>query len=596
MLLFKRFFRLAITAAAVAGLAGPAAAATPDIYTWNGTDGAWSTAANWDTVSVPPSATTTVTQFTGGNTFTSTNDLGSSFNLNSLVIDSGYTGSDSTLAAGTAGGRLNFVANDGIDGTIQMDGSGSFHINHNLRIGGVGGTLTLSGNDGQLWIGNDTAAGFANGPGNIALNGGTLVFNGNGGDLSYIAVGSPGGAGGVISNGGLSAGRVEIDTAGNGMSVYLFGTNTYTGGTDLVTGNLVVGNNKALGTGALNVFGSGNASLSGFDDGNYTLGNAVSLRADLTLGRPTSQGLTLAGTVTLVGDGAQDDHRHLDLNGSNTTISGTIQASSLTSGVGLVVFGTGSSPDQRLTLTGQNTYTGFTAVENATLALSGTGSLASNRIEVGSGGTFDVSAVTGGYKLGAGVTLTGDGLDASTFAATVRTGASFTAEAGSRVTATSACGCNDPSSMRFEQSAGVTTFAAGSVLSFRVIDGTPGAAPNTGLSGGDPFTNSVYTFAGSGTVNFQGTFEIDGTDGIFTNGESYSFLVGTVPTGAAVSITDQARFSFVGFAASNASFTAAGGQMFLNFTPVPEPGTLLAVGAGALGLVRGVRRRRVTTV
>lgn len=54
----------------------------------------------------------------------------------------------------------------------------------------------------------------------------------------------------------------------------------------------------------------------------------------------------------------------------------------------------------RQTLTGANTYTGTTTVSNGTLAVSGSGSIASSLHLVVSGGTLDVSEVTGGFTYG----------------------------------------------------------------------------------------------------------------------------------------------------------------------------------------------------
>ena len=63
-----------------------------------------------------------------------------------------------------------------------------------------------------------------------------------------------------------------------------------------------------------------------------------------------------------------------------------------------------------LTLTSNSTFTGSTDVVAGTLALSGAGGIGSSDIiAVEAGATLDVSAVTGGWQLGSGQTLTGDG-------------------------------------------------------------------------------------------------------------------------------------------------------------------------------------------
>ena len=63
-----------------------------------------------------------------------------------------------------------------------------------------------------------------------------------------------------------------------------------------------------------------------------------------------------------------------------------------------------------LYLSGVNTYTGPTIINNGTLALTGAGSINNSvSIEVTAPDIFDVSAVTGGYVLGAAQTLMGIG-------------------------------------------------------------------------------------------------------------------------------------------------------------------------------------------
>ncbi len=65
--------------------------------------------------------------------------------------------------------------------------------------------------------------------------------------------------------------------------------------------------------------------------------------------------------------------------------------------------------DGILSLAGVNTYNGATTIAAGTLALSDLGTLASTMIDVGSGATFNVSEVSGGWSLGTGQTLKGSG-------------------------------------------------------------------------------------------------------------------------------------------------------------------------------------------
>jgi autotransporter-associated beta strand protein len=86
----------------------------------------------------------------------------------------------------------------------------------------------------------------------------------------------------------------------------------------------------------------------------------------------------------------------------NTTVSAT---AGIYGAGGVIKDGAGT-----LTLSATNTYIGATTVSNGTLALSGSGSIAtSSVIKVNTSGTLDVSAVSGGWTLGATQTLTGTG-------------------------------------------------------------------------------------------------------------------------------------------------------------------------------------------
>ena len=90
----------------------------------------------------------------------------------------------------------------------------------------------------------------------------------------------------------------------------------------------------------------------------------------------------------------------------------TVLANALTIGTVISGFSEGltKSGGGTLVLTNANTYRGSTTIAAGTLALSGPGSIAdSTNLLIGSGATFDVSALTSTLALGAGQTLTGEG-------------------------------------------------------------------------------------------------------------------------------------------------------------------------------------------
>src|SRR5207249_2285475 len=81
---------------------------------------------------------------------------------------------------------------------------------------------------------------------------------------------------GVISNG---SGTLAITKTGAGAQI-LAGTNTYTGGTTLTAGTLILGNNRALGSGSITV-------------NNPTTNDVTAILSSDSFGRaPTTNGTT----------------------------------------------------------------------------------------------------------------------------------------------------------------------------------------------------------------------------------------------------------------------------------------------------------------
>ena len=95
---------------------------------------------------------------------------------------------------------------------------------------------------------------------------------------------------------------------------------------------------------------------------------------------------------------------------------------------------------------------------------------------------------------------------------------------------------------------------------------------------------------------------IDGTGTAFTQGQEYSYRVGQaftspgVPTDLTfvqlVGPSFQGQFTAIGFQADTFSLTGdANGFLYVGFTPVPEPTTILGIAALSLGGLSAVRRR-----
>ncbi|MCX6997930.1 MAG: PEP-CTERM sorting domain-containing protein, partial [Kiritimatiellaeota bacterium] len=171
---------------------------------------------------------------------------------------------------------------------------------------------------------------------------------------------------------------LAIGSSGNTGTVKLSNALATTGGISVNYGTFLLGAGNLLGDTTPVTVAGGTLDIGGNSD---TVG-AVSL----TSGSITGSGGTLTGS-------------------SYDVRSGSVSAILGGSGIALT-----KSTGGTVTLSNANTYTGNTAINNGTLALSGSGSIASTNINVAAGATFDVSGRTGGsYTLGAGQTLQGQG-------------------------------------------------------------------------------------------------------------------------------------------------------------------------------------------
>ncbi len=244
----------------------------------------------------------------------------------------------------------------------------------------LNGTGTVSSLTGALVSADSAAATWG---GNIIL-GSQQVGLGGGKDGSLTI-------GGTIS-GGFSDGQVIFSRAGTSQknsTTVLSGQSNYSGAT-------VVGNNGDSVYGTLKI-----------DGGDDRLPTGTSLvvsgaRQVLDLNRWNQTLGALSGNGSVTNNGGNGTLSKLTIHSTaDATFSGVIQDGTGT--VGLIKDGSFTQ-----TLTGVNTYTGSTTINSGTMELSGSGSIASDVINV-AGGTFKVRNVTGGYTLSAGKTITGSG-------------------------------------------------------------------------------------------------------------------------------------------------------------------------------------------
>ena len=279
---------------------------------------------------------------------------------------------------------------------------------------------------------------------------------------------------------------------------------------------------------------------------------------------------TVGGSFTLVIDDAggianyssnvQTINANLSINASQT-----INASTANIDLGGVVssngtFGITKTGSSTLTLSGNNTYTGNTTVSAGSLLVNGQSSSNSGT------GTGTVTVNSGG-------TLGGTG----------RISGITTVNSNATIRAGDATGLGDP--LNFQTS---LTIASGATLSTRIAD----AAGSS---------NRIEVASGTLSISSTANIHINGTGATFDPTQTYTYLVAqrSGQDLSGLSITDQARFTTSGFDASGFAFKLTGsaaGDVILTFTPVPEPGTLLALGAAGLGLLGAYRRYRSPAV
>lgn len=316
---------------------------------------------------------------------------GGTFNTYSggTILNAGILSVDSDASLGNTSGGLTFnggtlqtAASISSARGITLNGSGTFDTN------GLDSSLTGVISGTGLLVKN--GAGMLNLRGSNTYSGGTLFNSGKIGIDSFSELGS----GGLTFNGGtlqtqaslssgvnitLNAGGGSIDTAGSTSTLsgtilgvggltklssgtlVLSGVNTYVGGTTISGGVLQVSNDQNLGDTA----------------------GAITLNGGIL---QTAAAITTARSVVLgAGNGT------IDTDGYDSTFSGAF------SGVGgLTKIGSGI-----LTLSGNNSYSGGTAVSAGTLQYGVDNALPTNgALTVASGATVDLYGFSQNQSLG----------------------------------------------------------------------------------------------------------------------------------------------------------------------------------------------------
>jgi autotransporter-associated beta strand protein len=328
-------------------------------------------------------------------------------------------------SGGSSGSLGTGVVSD--NGTLRFNRSDTITVANLVQDGGLIGALVQAGSGTTILTANNTYTG------GTTISAGTLQL-GNGGTTGWL------GTGAVTNNANLVFNRSDSITVANAISgtghvtftnfggVFLTGNNTYTGGTTIYEGAILVGNGGTTGSITGDVIAGVATSNSGinFDrSDNITFGGNISglgylaqygtgtltLTGNNTYGAYTTilQGTLAIASASSLGAGdikmyggvggtlqfnaafalAQNillGGGNFDTNGNNDTLSGvlsTMQGSNVQAGYGgFAKLGAGT-----LTLTGANTYLGPTVISTGTLQIGNGGTIGS----LGTGAVTDNS-------------------------------------------------------------------------------------------------------------------------------------------------------------------------------------------------------------
>ena len=304
---------------------------------------------------------------------------GSGDSSNRTIALEGSTGGAIIDHSGT--GTLKFTSNF----TAPLNGNKTLVLQGSTTgIGEIGGAIpdntatfltSLTKNGTGTWIlsGNNTYSGAT------TINAGTLQI-GNGNSTGSLSINST-----IINNATLAFNRSNSVIQGthfssNGVSgtgnltqsgsgnLILNAVNTYSGTTTINSGTLVIGNTNALGSSS--VVQSSIASLLKIDTTGTVTNNMSVYNVQ------ASQNATLSGAITVNNATWEVDA------GDTLTVSGAVSGSG-----GITKNGTGT-----LILSGNNSFTGATAVNTGTLRASATGALGSTSSVAVNGGSLLVTA------------------------------------------------------------------------------------------------------------------------------------------------------------------------------------------------------------
>jgi autotransporter-associated beta strand protein len=546
----------------------------------------FSTAANWVNAAVPTSGVDRGVSF-------GANPGGSSFN-STVTFDAATATSGAVPAYELSllqfyNSNTPYTLNPGVGGPAIRFASGAVGENSNISTGtafGGGTTRAVTINVPILTSTIGTHSWSLFGTGSFTVNSSVTILN-----SSFIINGiAP-----IMVNGNISTGSAAFEIYG--VDVTLNGNNSGASGLKFnSTGTLTLGGVNQFG-GPLLIANTGTVR---FSTGDNRLGASGSVQFSAA-GRLDLNGTNqqLAGVISSVAVNGGARISNLSATPSTFTYAPTTSATMTvtlgeTNGNNLS-FRYNPATNITTTLTATHTYTGTTTVANGTLALAGTGSIAaSSRINLDASGTLDVRGLTGGdsYKSSTAAfwvrssqTLMGQG----TILGNVHIGESLARLQAGYGTATENLSIRGAVTLQF-----AGTFAPGMSMVV-VAQDQPGNVRANQLVVSHPTNGNTGKLDllqnGSSLI-----FELRDGGGL-QQGVAYKMAIASAPVisrnGVTVStVAGGENYTFAlnevivfssGFTITDVGLTAESGVLYLAFTPVPEPTTVLAL--AGLGLV-----------
>lgn len=523
----------------------------------------------------------------GTNTYTGAITMASN---SSMFVDFGGTLQLNNLAE--SGGARELTVNGYTNSTLRVFGSlahtGGTVINSaTLRVSAAnaladGGAVTLA-SSGRLTIDD----GFQETIGSLTGAAGTTVT------LSGVSSRLVIGGSANTTHAGTVTGSGRLDMVGSG-TLTLTGTNSHTGGVRIEGGTVAVGGDANLGAAAAPVtLAGGTLRLTA----SATLARTVALQSGGGAIDTNGQSVTLTGPVTGAGFLDKTGAGTLTLAGNSTgqdfiTVirNGTVSVSASNNLGGGVRFQSGGSAALQATggLTAsfvQTTFASGTLSATAGNALTVSQLFGGNELRIDGAGTVRLTADNASYsgqtRVNSGTLEVANATGSATGSGTVLVNAGGTLSGTGRIAGTvTAAGTNASSLATISpgngSSASTLTVANGVAFgewSRLVIAISGNSADVLAVQGNLNLSASTDALViGSGTLNGTDTYLIATYTGTLT---------GTFDNFA--SVTAQGYF---------VDYSTAGQ---ISFAPVPEPASILAVGAGGLAGLTALRRRRRVT-